>query len=131
MARRRSISGKGAFALWRESLFLKSLDIPPIEQSPATRRPDFFGDGSQYEGHDIRLAKMDCIWSIGRTPEDAVDALCKARFGTPLEGSLRPIGGVEDPTSPYTWGCRFTSGGTHFKAAGIHVPGGVIVTWWV
>lgn len=87
---------------------------------------------SSYEGHDLKRADMNVIWSVGRTPREAIEALCKARWGGTLEGPLTPL-----PTDParsdvrFTWGYRFRSdGGTGFKAAGVHVPGGVVLTWW-
>lgn len=95
--------------------------------SKTTKRPDTFGDGTEYQGHDLALAGMDAIWSVGATPRDAIVALCEARWGGKLEGELRPL----DADDAYQWGHRFTSDGTHFKAAGINVPGGVVLTWWM
>lgn len=106
---------------------------------PAARylEPDFGTKSSlrptqfdRYEGHSLEQAAMETIWSVGRTPYEAVQALCRVRFLNELSGALRPIGGQEDPHSPYAWGCRFTCNGTHFKAAGLYVPGGVVLTWW-
>jgi hypothetical protein len=97
---------------------------PHTEQRP-TQKPQPYGN---YEGHDLRRADMDTVWSIGATPRGAIEALCKARWGGTLEKLGEPLTGG-DPD--YTWGFRFTSdNGTSFKAAGIHVPGGVILTWW-
>lgn len=96
----------------------------------STRRPDPYAIGReepQYEGHDIKLADMDAIWSVGTTPEEAIDALCLARVGKPLQHTGEALVGG-DPR--YSWGYRFTCDDTGFKAAGIIVPGGVILTWW-
>ncbi len=85
-----------------------------------------------YEGHDLKQADMEVIWSVGRTPREAIEALCKARWNGTLEGALTPL--PIDPArsdTRFTWGYRFLSdGGTSFKAAGVHVPGGVVLTWW-
>lgn len=102
------------------------------QQSPSTLKPDRFAEPGQepmYEGHDLNLGGMSIIWSIGRTPQEAVEAFCLARCGSPMgAGSFRVMEGG-DPA--YTWGCRFTMDeGTGMKAAGIHVPGGVVLTWW-
>lgn len=98
---------------------------PSDFQSPATKKPTPY---VHYEGHDLRLADMDTIWSVGATPKDAIEALCKARWKGRIEGVLTLLEGG-DPA--FTWGYRFVSDeGTIFKAAGIHVPGGVICTWW-
>lgn len=78
-----------------------------------------------YEGIDL---KDDKVWSVGKTPEAAIRALCMARLGS----SEDVVIGEDLPLEvPFTWGKRFKAdGGTGFKAAGIHVPGGVILTWW-
>jgi hypothetical protein len=97
-----------------------------MKHSPATKIPDYLPDGEQYQGHDLRRAKMDTIWSIGSTPRKALAALGRARRWGKLTKFQAMTGG--DPA--YTWGFRFYADGTGMKAAGIHVPGGVIVTWW-
>lgn len=90
-----------------------------------TRKPSPHG---LYEGHDLQLAEMSTIWSVGRTPREAIQALCKARWSGTLEGELTPL---ESGDLSYTWGFRFRSdNGTGFKAAGVYVPGGAILTWW-
>ena len=98
----------------------------------STLKPAIAGSvGGTYEGHDLRLADMDTVWSVGRTPEEAIQSLCKARWDGELEGELTPLPTDPERSDPrYTWGFRFKSAGTGFKAAGIHVPGGVILTWW-
>ena len=90
--------------------------------SPCVVKPQPYG---HYEGCELP-ADMQ-IWSIGRTPTEAVAAFIFARCGTHLDGPIEVMTGG-DPR--YTWGCRFTSNGTGFKAAGVHVHGGVILTWW-
>lgn len=80
-----------------------------------------------YNGHDLRLADMNVVWAIGATPEDAIRALCAERLGEFGE-DMEPLG--EGGAPGFTWGFRFTADGTGCKAAGIHVPGGVILTWW-
>lgn len=92
----------------------------PIDRAAPTLIP-----GRYYEGHKLTAGMV--IYSTGKTPWEAIQALCQARFGTDLEGELRPLEGG-DPA--YAWGFRFTSDGTHFKAAGIFIPGGALCTWW-
>lgn len=100
-------------------------------ESKATLKP-FAAVGSSdypegiYEGHDLHLADMDTIWAVGKTPEEAIRALCEARLGK-FGGELTSLEGGDER---YTWGFRFTADGTSCKAAGVHVPGGVILTWW-
>lgn len=92
------------------------------------------GRPSIYEGHTIPDDMT--VWSIGLTPRDAVQAFCRVRLEGELEGELSPLEGDSwshrrvgrDPR--FTWSCRFLCDGTSFKAAGIDVPGGVILTWW-
>lgn len=91
----------------------------------STRRPDPWGD--QYEGRDLALARMDAIWSVGKTPADAIAAFCLARTGKPVEEIGDLIVGSD---KRFAWGFSFVCDGTSFKAAGINVPGGVVMTWW-
>ena len=92
--------------------------------SPATEVPRSFG--RYYEGHDLTLANMDRVWSVGKTPRQAVLALARARRWRNVHGFTKLVGGDES----YTWGFSFWADGTSVKVAGIHVPGGVICTWW-
>jgi hypothetical protein len=100
-----------------------------------------------YEGDELIKASMDRIWAAGATPLDAVRALCEARG----LGMLGPGGGGITPlrageSGKYTWGCKFEAAApwasgdgwrmgtnvlTAYRAAGVHVPGGVILTWWM
>jgi hypothetical protein len=97
----------------------------PNTKHHSTEKPKPYG---HYEGHDLSRAEMDTIWSVGATPRDAIEALCRARWGGTLEKLGEPLTGG-DPS--YTWGYRFVSdNGTGFKAGGVEVPGGVICTWW-
>jgi len=97
----------------------------PIRNSPATLLPQPYG---HYEGHDLHKADMPVLWSVGATPRDAIQALCEARWQGRIEGNLERLDGGNNA---YEWGFRFTSdNGTGFKAAGIYVPGGVVLTWW-
>lgn len=94
-------------------------------ESGTTENPRTYG---HYEGHD--LPESMTIWSVGVSPLDAIRAFCRARLGdhvTDIDGELRPLP-TGDPL--YQWGFAFTADGTGFKAAGIIVPGGVILTWW-
>lgn len=103
----------------------QTLPREPHTERRKTEKPRTYGP---YEGHDLSRADMGIIWSIGATPKDAIEALCKARWDGVLEKLGESLGGG-DPD--YTWGFRFTSdNGTSFKAAGISVPGGAICTWW-
>lgn len=94
------------------------------KESPASKKPTPYGF---YEGHDPRLAEMDTLWSVGRYPREAIQAICAARgWGKASKFTRLPKGDER-----YTWGFHFVAdNGTSFKAAGIHIPGGVILTWW-
>jgi hypothetical protein len=66
------------------------------------------------------------LHAIGTDATEAIRNFCSAKgwtleeIGEPLEGG--------DPR--FEWGFRFTADGTHFKASGWAVPGGVALTWW-
>ena len=97
-----------------------------MQQSSATKIPDYIEGGRRYQGHDLSRASMGPIWSVGKTPRSAVRALGRAmRWGKIAHFEI-----LEGGDAAYTWGLRFTAGGTGMKAAGIHVPGGAICTWW-
>lgn len=104
----------------------------PVHGSASTLRP-FEYRGSEeypngiYNGHDLARANMPVVYSVGITPEEAIRALCAARLGE-YGGTLTPQ--PERGDSRFTWGYRFTADGTGCKAAGVHVPGGVVLTWW-
>ena len=105
--------------------------VPPLG-TPSTLRPDLLAavpgaGGPFYEGHDIKLAGMDAIWAVGKAPAKAIAAFCSARVGKPLQRLGEALVGGDER---YSWGYRFTCDDTGFKAAGIHVPGGVVMTWW-
>lgn len=99
-----------------------------------TLKPDLYAhlrdglEGPMYEGHDLSLANMDTVWSVGATPHDAIKAFCEARMGE--SESLEIVDVLEGGDESYTWGYRFSIGGTSCKAAGIHVAGGCLLTWW-
>ena len=76
--------------------------------------------------HARLLALQEEIYAVGNTPEEAILAL--ARFKG--LGEVGRIGDLEDGDPKYTWGRRFTAGGTGMKAAGWSVPGGFVLTWW-
>jgi hypothetical protein len=98
-----------------------------VKQSTATRRPDFRNTFKQYEGHDLKLANMEVIWSVGKTPRQAIFSLGRARKW----GKITGLKAMPSPDyDAYAWGYRFWADGTSMKAAGICVPGGVICTWW-
>jgi len=105
-------------------------DEPVPGSHPTTRRQrEYLGSTEYptgvYNGHCLGLAGMETIWSVGLTPEEAIRALCAARLGEFGE-DMTPL----ELTTGFTWGFRFTADGTGCKAAGIHVPGGVVLTWW-
>lgn len=80
-----------------------------------------------YDGHDL-WRQSARAYSVGATPREAIIALCKVRLGK-FGGTLTEI--PCDSSDPrFEWGYRFTADGTGCKAAGIYVPGGVILTWW-
>lgn len=64
--------------------------------------------------------------AFGKTPEDAIKALAKAKKWGAVEMGEALEGGDET----LTWGFRFHAGGTSFKAAGCEMPGGYVLTWW-
>lgn len=66
------------------------------------------------------------IYAVGRTPEEAILALAKAKEWGEVT-KVQPLTGG-DPK--YTWGRVFYADGTSMKAAGWEVPGGVVLTWW-
>lgn len=92
--------------------------------SPATQIPCDRDNLDQ--GYDLSRAGMDRVWSVGKTPRQAVHALAKARGWKGVKNFTVLSGGDES----YTWGFRFTADGCGMKASGVHVPGGVICTWW-
>ena len=90
-----------------------------------------------YNGHNLSRAGMNTIWSVGKDPTDAILSLCVARFKEPETTEVDLFLEVSQSMSPlekgdpdHEWGFRFVCEGTGFKAAGINVPGGVILTWW-
>ncbi len=92
--------------------------------SESTLNPQPYG---HYEGHDLSRSDWPTVWSVGKTPKEAIEAFCQARMGGPMESLGESLGSDDDST----WGYRFlVDGGTGCKAAGIYVPGGVILTWW-
>lgn len=91
--------------------------------SPATVIPS---TNDLYQGHDLRRAGMDRVWSVGKTPRQAVLALARARRWRGV-GRFSVLRGG-DPS--YTWGFSFVADDCWMKAAGVHVPGGAICTWW-
>lgn len=66
------------------------------------------------------------VFAVGGSPKDAICSLADAKEW----GEVRHIEPLESGDPAYTWGRRFTAGGTGFKAAGQRVPGGYVVTWW-
>lgn len=90
-----------------------------------------------YNGHNLARANMDTVWSVGVNPLDAIAAFCIVRLCEPevddaalsheIFTSMVSFDGG-DPA--YEWSYRFTCMGVEFKAAGIYVPGGCILTWW-
>jgi hypothetical protein len=97
----------------------------PAKQTTLCNKNPLGARSHFYSGHCLGLAGMDTIWSVGVTPEEAIRALCAARLGEFGE-DMTPL----ELTTGFTWGFRFTADGTGCKAAGIHVPGGVVLTWW-
>lgn len=77
------------------------------------------------------IAKREVEWycgkAVGKTPEDAIKNLSESKgwgnveMGAELES---------DPSDRFDWGFRFHAGGTSFKAAGVNMPGGCVLTWW-
>ncbi len=67
------------------------------------------------------------VWSAGKTPLEAIEALCEARWNGSVEGVLTELPCKDNR---FDWGYAFVSDGTSFKCAGKFVAGGVILTWW-
>lgn len=76
--------------------------------------------------HARLLALQEEIYAVGNTPEEAILALSR-HLGW---GEVGKISELEGGDPKYTWGRRFTAGGTGMKAAGWSVPGGFVLTWW-
>lgn len=70
------------------------------------------------------MITYDNVYSVGNTPKDAIEALA-AKLEWGAIDNLEMLGG-----DGYDWGFRFTADTTSMKAAGMNVPGGVILTWW-
>jgi hypothetical protein len=85
-----------------------------------------YNDGDEtYEGWKLDPDKM--IYAVGRTPKEAIVAFCKERWNSKLE----KIGEALEPNhNGFDWGYRFILDGTSFKAAGVNIPGGAVLTWW-
>lgn len=67
------------------------------------------------------------VYAVGSTPIEAIESLARAKDW----GQVANVHDLEgDDDGHFTWGRRFTAGGTGFKAAGQRVPGGYVVTWW-
>lgn len=80
------------------------------------------------EGNQPDEAKRRMVFAVGTTPEDCIENFC-SEMGESCENirELEP----EQPDHPdFQWGRRFVMDGTGMKAAGLYVPGGVIMTWW-
>lgn len=97
---------------------------------------DAIGREMADEAVDVTLAveiiakeevKWHCGKAVGKTPEDAIKALSESKgwgdveMGDKLES---------DAGSRFDWAFRFHAGGTSFKAAGVNMPGGCVLTWW-
>lgn len=65
------------------------------------------------------------VFAAGGTVEECLrgfaDSIGNSGIGNVASGPTGEPGG---------WEATFTSGGTGFKAAGVYVPGGAIMTWW-
>lgn len=72
-----------------------------------------------------RRVAWDSAKAVGANPEEAIRSMARDRgWGEVKMGSK-----IEDGDG-YDWGYRFTADGTGFKAAGVNVPGGCVLTWW-
>jgi len=76
-----------------------------------------------YEGHCIAQVTWAVVWAVGKTPDGAIDAFCRARFNKTCEHVGKNLGDDE------SWAFKFVCDGTNL-AMGIRVPGGAIMTWW-
>jgi NADPH-dependent glutamate synthase beta subunit-like oxidoreductase len=74
--------------------------------------------------------KTVLVWAVGKTPEDCIEAFCKARRMKCEHVPLKSGDPMLETSEEYQWGRRFRMADVGMKAAGIFVPGGVIMTWW-
>ncbi len=72
------------------------------------------------------MGRTVTVYSVGRTPEEAIEALAKELQW----GAIDNMAGLEGGSAEYQWGRSFTADTTSMKAAGVFVPGGVVITWW-
>jgi hypothetical protein len=72
--------------------------------------------------------RRERVFAVGPTPGDAIRALAIAKDWGEVKMGAQLDGGEQ--TDRFDWGLRFTAGGTGFKAAGYHLPGGCVITWW-
>ena len=80
------------------------------------------------EAHNLSITTGagHAIWAVGKTPEDAIHGLFTERGIKMIDDLV-----VELKTeNKFDWSARFTADGAWCKAAGVNVPGGVILTWW-
>lgn len=67
------------------------------------------------------------VYAVGPSADACIIALAKEmKWGDVTIGEDL----VNGDEARFTWGKRFTAGGTSFKAAGGELPGGFTLTWW-
>lgn len=111
--------------------------VVPIARCPLTeyRLKKTYNQGGRKLGgrkknphgwYETALAPFQRVYSVGRTPLEAIKALSK-EIGWGKCYNFR----AQDVEHPGEWYYRFWSGsGTSMKAGGRFVPGGVIADWW-
>ena len=102
---------------------------PRDDQSLNQMREQAIVDMLSEVAEDARDAALrEEVYSVGKTPEECIQAAAKAfEWGAVTKIEDLP-GGVDDER--LTWGRRFLAGSTGFKAAGKELPGGCVMTWW-
>ena len=85
----------------------------------------------RFNRDNVKLDELTTVaHAIGTTIRDCVRNFCHQRMSVLDDDTLEWLDHEPYVDSTFTWGVRFRMGGDGMKAAGIHVPGGVIMTWW-
>ncbi len=100
---------------------------------PTTWRYRLERDRAAAEGHLTAfidaidgMADPPTYYAFGTSPEDAIGTFAETQGWTDATIGEAIHGGDDR----YTWGFHWRADGTSMKAAGWHVPGGVVLTWW-
>lgn len=105
---------------------VKIVSAPDDKSLNQVKEEAIVGAFEEIAEHARLLALQEEIYAVGNTPEEAILALARFKGW----GEVGRISELEDGDPKYTWGRRFSAGGTSMKAAGWSVPGGFVLTWW-